>query len=123
MSYENLFQCYECDSNKHENCTENKSGEAVFCGPEQIGCLIARGQTCFFLANSASFGEDRCQAMSYDLLGKEEKETLILYLESGPQGDHFYRGCSTMGEGARCVDRTEGTMVRKSVIFSWFQSE
>ena len=21
---------------------------------------------------------------------------------------------------ARCVDRTEGTMVRKSVIFSWF---
>ena len=43
MSYENLFQCYECDSNKHENCTENKSGEAVFCGPEQIGCLIARG--------------------------------------------------------------------------------
>ena len=43
-----------------------------------------------------------------------------MYLESGPQGDHFYRGCSTMGEGARCVDRTEGTMVRKSVIFSWF---
>ena len=51
---------------------------------------------------------------------KIEQETLILYLESGPQGDHFYRGCSTMGEGARCVDRTEGTMVRKSVIFSWF---
>ena len=24
---------------------------------------------------------------------------------------------------ARCVDRTEGTMVRKSVNFSWFQSE
>ena len=67
MSYENLFQCYECDSNKHENCTENKSGEAVFCGPEQIGCLIARGQTCVF-ENSTSFGEDRCQAMSYDLL-------------------------------------------------------
>ena len=72
MSYENLFQCYECDSNKHENCTENKSGEAVFCGPEQIGCLIARGQTCFF--NSASFSEDRCQAMIYDLLkGKEDR--------------------------------------------------
>ena len=70
----------------------------------------------FFLVNSALFGEDRCQAMSYDLLGKEEKETLILYLESGPQGDHFYRGCSTMGEGARCVDRTEGTMVRKSLV-------
>ena len=47
---------------------------------------------------------------------KIEQETLILYLESGPQGDHFYRGCSTMGEGARCVDRTEGTMVRKSLV-------
>merc|ERR1712013_385210 len=51
------LECYECDSNKHENCTENKSGDAVFCGPKQIGCLIAR--------------------------------------ETGPQGDHFYRGCST----------------------------
>ena len=45
---------------------------------------------------------------------------MILYLESGPQGDHFYRGCSTMGEGARCVDRTEGTMVRMYIIISCY---
>ena len=47
-----MFQCYECDSNKHENCTGNKSGEAVFCGPEQIGCLIAKGPFLHSFANA-----------------------------------------------------------------------
>merc|ERR1712130_17747 len=40
----------------------------------------------------------------------DEMNGCLISKESGPQGNHFARSCSTMQEGVRCVDKTEGTM-------------
>lgn len=40
----------------------------------------------------------------------DEMNGCLISRESSPQGDHFSRSCSTMQEGVRCVDKTEGTM-------------